>query len=848
METSPISTQALPAGTRLEEFVVESVLGSGGFGITYLARDTALGRQVVIKENLPVQFCFRDPSSLTVAPRHSQSDDADNFQWSLENFSKEAAMLASLHHPGIVQVLRSFQAFGTAYFVMPYVEGVTLEDMLQSRQQAAQSFAEDELRGLIERVLAALDHLHQRGIYHRDIKPGNILITSEGTPVLIDFGSARQRLSERSMTVVESAGYTPFEQLQTRGRIGPWSDLYAFGATLAKVITGEAPPKATDRAFDDPWTPLAQAPKWSARYSAAFLTGVDRAMAVRIEERFQDAGEWLATLRGEAAVGLPRAAAPGHAPSSVSAAAFHPAEAQESKNKALLWSVAACMMLGLIAVAKSISGDKVEAAASQVRERVAQEEQEKQAVIAQAKAKEEEETKRAEEQRDARTEQEKQAIISAQAKAKEEADAKAKTEKLPLTGSKAGEERDFEIALGVKVTFCWIPPGEFLMGSPEGEFRLAYDEKQRQVTISKGFWMAKTEVTQAQWQTVMGSNPSDLKGDDLPVESVSWKDTQRFIDKLNDFIPAKGGWEFALPTEAQWEYACRAGTTTSLNNGRNIRSEALATLNGSDCPNLDQVAWYYENSYGRLKPVGQKQSNSWSLHDMHGNVFEWCADWYGEELAGGKDPTGPQTGKARVQRGGSIGGPANCCRAAHRWRDSPGHASFICGFRPIRRQVEVDIKKPSAAIKGDFNGDGELESMWLAAPVIKQNDMDCVGECVSYIRFSNSLIPEIRLKTCIGGSPVNEGDLDGDGCDEIGVLPAWFTSCWRNYRVFTFKDGRWRDAVEPIVTHCDQWEAGLKPIEADPSKIGSVIIRYSDSTDAGIVFKTKTAMIAANSK
>ncbi len=297
METSPISTQALPAGTRIEEFVIESVLGSGGFGITYLARDTALGRQVVIKENLPVQFCFRDPSSLMVAPRHSQSDDADNFQWSLENFSKEAAMLASLHHPGIVQVLRSFQAFGTAYFVMPYVEGVTLEDLLQSRQQEGQSFNEEELRGLIERVLVALDHLHQRGIYHRDIKPGNILITSEGTPVLIDFGSARQRLSERSMTVVESAGYTPFEQLQTRGRIGPWSDLYAFGATLAKVITGAAPPKATDRAFDDPWTPLAQAPKWSARYSAAFLTGVDRAMAVRIEERFQDAEEWLEVLK-----------------------------------------------------------------------------------------------------------------------------------------------------------------------------------------------------------------------------------------------------------------------------------------------------------------------------------------------------------------------------------------------------------------------------------------------------------------------------------------------------------------------------------------------------------------------
>ena len=229
------SGQALPAGTRLEEFVIERVLGSGGFGITYLAKDTSLGRQVVIKENLPVQFCFRDTHSLTVAPRHTQGDDAENFRWSLENFSKEAALLASVDHPGIVRVLRSFGALGTAYFAMPFVEGVTLDELLVARRAKGQRFTEDELRGLLKYTLSALDHLHDRGIYHRDLKPGNILITNEGVPVLIDFGSARQRLSERSMTVIESPGYTPFEQLQSRGNVGPWSDLYALGGTLAKV-------------------------------------------------------------------------------------------------------------------------------------------------------------------------------------------------------------------------------------------------------------------------------------------------------------------------------------------------------------------------------------------------------------------------------------------------------------------------------------------------------------------------------------------------------------------------------------------------------------------------------------
>jgi predicted Ser/Thr protein kinase len=284
------SSQALPPGTRLEEFVIERVLGSGGFGITYLARDTALGRQVVIKENLPVQFCFRDPSSLTVAPRHSQSDDADNFQWSLENFSKEAAMLASLDHPGIVKVHRSFEAFGTAYFVMPFVEGLALDEL--SKQRDGRPFSEDELRGMLERMLDALAHLHDRGIYHRDIKPGNILMTTDGNPVLIDFGSARQRLSERSMTVVESAGYTPFEQLQSRGDVGPWSDLYALGATVVKVITGEAPPKANDRAFGDPWQPTSGRGELTGRFSKGFLAGLDRALRLPMGERWQHARAW----------------------------------------------------------------------------------------------------------------------------------------------------------------------------------------------------------------------------------------------------------------------------------------------------------------------------------------------------------------------------------------------------------------------------------------------------------------------------------------------------------------------------------------------------------------------------
>jgi formylglycine-generating enzyme required for sulfatase activity len=236
-----------------------------------------------------------------------------------------------------------------------------------------------------------------------------------------------------------------------------------------------------------------------------------------------------------------------------------------------------------------------------------------------------------------------------------------------MEGSKAGEERDFEIAPGVKITMCWIPPGEFIMGSPVGELGRGDDETQRRVRISKGFWLAKTETTQAQWRAVMGSNPSDLSGDDLPVESVSWNDIARpggFIEKSNQ-ATAVGEGRFSLPTEAQREYACRAGETGPYSGGT-----------------IDQVAWYSYNSDAKTHPVGSKKPNAWGLHDMHGNVWEWCADWYGNELSGGIDPQGASTGVSRVNRGGSWLSNAAYCRAADRNWYYPDYRSNHLGFRP----------------------------------------------------------------------------------------------------------------------------------------------------------------------
>jgi formylglycine-generating enzyme required for sulfatase activity len=638
------SSQALPAGTQVEEFVIERVLGAGGFGITYLARDKRLDRPVVIKENLPAQFCFRDPSSMTVSPRHTHGDDVGNFLWSLENFSKEATMLASLDHPGIVKVLRSFEAFGTAYFVMPYVEGLALDELAQRAVEAP--FSEDELRGLLDRMLDALKYLHDRGIYHRDIKPGNILITNVGMSILIDFGSARQRLSERSMTVVESAGYTPFEQLQSRGNVGPWSDLYALAATIVKIMTGEAPPKTNDRTMGDPWQPLSDREELRGGYSARFLECLDRALRLPIEERWQNADEWKKKLaeaitpkvkvKMEGQFVIPvavvknqtlRPNAPMVKPTNPVLVTTLTEKEEHSNSKGLIFTTTAAILVFLVCIMRFVVRDK---SASEPNSVVSPATAENESIMVESSQSETGYKKRN-----------------------------------PFEGSRAGEEKVVTIAPGVSMTFCWCPAGDFVMGSPKAEEGRQANEDLVKVRINKGFWMGKTEVTQAQWQAVMGSNPSYFEGDNLPVEQVSWSDTQTFLTKLNGLIGSGEGGKIVLPTEAQWEYACRAGETGPYSGGT-----------------LDQVAWYEENSVKKTHAVGTKKANAWGLHDMHGNVWEWCQDEY--------NPRSNSSGSYpyRMCRGGCWCYYAFYCRAAVRNCGAPSNTSYYGGgFRVARCPV-----------------------------------------------------------------------------------------------------------------------------------------------------------------
>ena len=223
----------------------------------------------------------------------------------------------------------------------------------------------------------------------------------------------------------------------------------------------------------------------------------------------------------------------------------------------------------------------------------------------------------------------------------------------------------------INYKMVYISPGTFMMGSPSNEPKRDSDEKQHRFTLTKGFYIGITEVTQGQWRKIMGNNPSRFIRDNLPVEMVSWNDCREFIRKLNS---KEGGSKYRLPTEAEWEYACRAGSKTMF-------------CFGDSDSRLGDYAWYSNNSSSKTHSVAQKKPNAWGLYDMQGNVREWCQDWYGDYPSGHvRDPEGPSSGSDRVERGGSWSSDARPCRSANRYYFTPVVRSLLLGFRLARSQ------------------------------------------------------------------------------------------------------------------------------------------------------------------
>ncbi len=307
---------ALPIGHAFEGYRIDSILGVGGFGITYGAEEIAIGRKVAIKEYLPSGFAARAHDTLTV--RAVSETAKQRFLWGLERFHQEAATLVQFEHPNLVPVHRYFEAHGTAYLVMQYVEGEALDVVLARNR----TLPEAEIEALLAPILDGLDLVHGAHVLHRDVKPANIVIRYDRRPILLDFGAARQALGResRSLTALVSEGYAPFEQYEARGDQGPWTDIYAIGAVIYQCVTGEQPPPAPERVAarlaqrHDPMEPASVL--GDGRYSSALLGACDRALGLLKEERPQSVAE-LRTLLGwspGAATSAIAATAPAQAP------------------------------------------------------------------------------------------------------------------------------------------------------------------------------------------------------------------------------------------------------------------------------------------------------------------------------------------------------------------------------------------------------------------------------------------------------------------------------------------------------------------------------------------------------
>lgn len=357
----------LPSGTRLHEFEITGLIGEGGFGVVYQAYDHLLLRRVALKEYLPASLAARgqDQSVVLRSQRH-----ADSFAKGLESFINEARLLARFDHPALVKVHRFWQANETAYLVMPYYEGPTLKAAMQSLPAPPD---EPWIRGLLGPLLDALELLHQQGCLHRDIAPDNILLPGAGRPVLLDFGAARRVIGDmtQALTVILKPGYAPIEQYAEMPgvRQGPWTDLYALGAVLHWIITGQTPPPAVGRMLRDSYEALTT--RTGGRYSEALLHGIDRCLALRGEDRPQSVAQLRALLGQATPVETKALPAPAAIPAQESASASEPDSSSQigsDWSKRRRWRTPALTLSATVAAAVAASlllGELPEAQAPQ---------------------------------------------------------------------------------------------------------------------------------------------------------------------------------------------------------------------------------------------------------------------------------------------------------------------------------------------------------------------------------------------------------------------------------------------------------------------------------------------------
>jgi serine/threonine-protein kinase len=725
------------------QYVVLDKLGEGGMGVVLKAQHRRMKRLVAIKV---------------------LSSAAMKQAGAVERFHREVEAAAKLMHSNIVTAFDAAEHQGMHYLAMEYVEGKDLATVVKEHGPLPVPQA-------VECILQAargLQYAHEQGIVHRDIKPGNLLLDKKGMVKILDMGLARIAGAEAALggperltatgQVMGTCDYMAPEQSLDTHQADARADIYSLGCTLYRLLTGKPPYQGEAFAklflmhLEAPIPSLCEArPEVPETLDAIY----QRMLAKKPEERYQSMGEVVTELESVLAVLSDRwrtAAAKAESPSGAlaktltfredspvgTATGQHQAMPQDptqpylgpehgtganflgkvqqafgaARRRPLLLLGIGGGLVVLLVVVLVLSlrqgtlvveideqlGKDVQVAVSQGGEKV----QVADATSGWTLSLDAGKYDLAVQGGDDQFLLDPQSIAvthGGQVKVK----VTLKPPVLAIAPFDSKQARNYQehwaryLGLPVEMTnsigmkLVLIPPGEFTMGEGGDAHK---------VRITKPFYLGKYEVTQEEWEVVMGTgnNPGRFKGPKNPVEDVSWDDCQVFLRKLMEREKEKGAvsrGEYRLPTEAQWEYACRSGSTGGYCFGDNELG-------------LDDYGWYEKNSGRKAHPVGQKKPNAWGLHDVHGNVCEWCADWYGENYYKASplsNPVGPPSGLHRVFRGGCCVHEVWRCRSAHRGDFGPGSGTDGLGFRVslVLPDTAAERAKPPAELKSQIS-------------------------------------------------------------------------------------------------------------------------------------------------
>ncbi|MDH3641908.1 MAG: SUMF1/EgtB/PvdO family nonheme iron enzyme [Gammaproteobacteria bacterium] len=788
--------ETLELGSRLDDYLIVDVLGKGGFGITYQALDPSLQRHLAIKEYFPDQFAERWNGNIVA---RNGEENQKMFQWGLDRFLSEARTLARFQHPNVVEVTRYFEANGTAYLAMKFEEGKDLDRWLKDRKEP---LTEPEITAFILPVLDGLQAIHEQGLIHRDVKPQNIMIRNDGTPVLIDFGSARPATREdnTAMTAVISPGYSPPEQygIDDSTRQGPPTDIYAIAGVIYRMITGSGPPDALMRAAGRKMDPLAEAS--NSNLNPRLLAAVDAGLALDADARPQTAAAYRSLLTGEAASDAAYEAT-AHQPKKARGApdddatyvrpvpgesSGAPTSTSEGRSLGWLWGVLGTLVVAAggvltfawlqdpeppadasVSESAAVAGSAIAAqaftivatpadATVTVRDLPGGDTAYTEGMLLPAG---DYPTVVSAEGYEAWEE----TLIHGTAPTRREVsleplryamtlELSPENAQVEITGAKGtnGEARPFDAdyRAGMKLapgsyqvtasapgyatasnwleigqestnhviklaatpkpvanpvaaprrrqagdefrdslgsgrgrgpTMVVIPAGNFQMGDQAG-IGHADENPVHQVSITNLFALSKHEITFGDYARFAKATNAKLPANayddgNRPVIQVPWN----MASKYAAWLSVRTGERYRLPTEAEWEYAARAGTTSRYPWGKEI---ACDKLHVSRCSS----EWGSD-----LAPVGSFSPNAFGLYDMHGNVQEMVQDCYHPSYNGAptdgsaRERTDGYACDVRVGRGGSVNSQASQLRSARRGNVDPRRNPYNdVGFRVAR--------------------------------------------------------------------------------------------------------------------------------------------------------------------